>query len=186
MSKATAMRASGMLFWIAFGAILGQYSAHAGERLDRLGRLWGYGWSDGYHACAADDYCFGENLPPHSYASQGPCQGSCQRPPSRCLLAPQGSASRPSGCDWDTAVDKIDQLPGVWENLDEGSSLQPLPTPPPEPVSPLEAGQVTFKFPRKLSLPSPDSGTPAGSPVVERPPSRLGSHAPERLPSTAR
>ena len=43
--------------------------ANGGESLDRLGRLLGFGWSDGYHACSQDGFHLGENLPPRSYAA---------------------------------------------------------------------------------------------------------------------
>lgn len=50
-------------------SLLANGTAQAGETVDRLGRLLGVGWSDGYHACAADCYLPGENLPPRSFAA---------------------------------------------------------------------------------------------------------------------
>jgi hypothetical protein len=43
--------------------------AMGGESLDRMGRLLGIGWSDGYHACREGCYEVGENLPPRGYAA---------------------------------------------------------------------------------------------------------------------
>jgi hypothetical protein len=44
-------------------------AALGGESLNRFGRLIGFGWSDGYHACSEDGFHLGENLPPRSYAA---------------------------------------------------------------------------------------------------------------------
>ncbi len=44
-------------------------TATAGETIDRFGRLWGYGWSDGYHTCTSGGHRVGRNLPPLSYST---------------------------------------------------------------------------------------------------------------------
>jgi len=70
MANAMVMRASRRrrLLLLASCSLLCS-PAIGGESIDRLGRLLGFGWSDGYHACGADCYHLGENLPPHSYAA---------------------------------------------------------------------------------------------------------------------
>jgi len=47
-----------------------QENASGGESMTRLGRLCGFGYSDGYHACGEDCHQLGENLPPLSYTAQ--------------------------------------------------------------------------------------------------------------------
>jgi hypothetical protein len=51
------------------GSLTSINPAIAGESLDRFGRLLGFGWSDGYHACTEDCFQLGENLPPRSYSA---------------------------------------------------------------------------------------------------------------------
>ncbi|TWU48829.1 hypothetical protein Poly51_47330 [Rubripirellula tenax] len=48
--------------------------------VERLGRWSGYGWSDGYHACAGSGVRLGADLPPKSYAdTRGANQGGMSR-----------------------------------------------------------------------------------------------------------
>ncbi len=47
------------------------------EPVQRLGRLLGVGWGDGYHSCADSGFRPGANMPPRSYHKQFNHQPSC-------------------------------------------------------------------------------------------------------------
>ena len=109
----------------------GHLTARAGESLDRLGRLWGFGWSNGYHACGAEPYHFGKNMPPHSYAAQHAIYPASST--GRSVHSEHAASNRagcPNGnCDQSWA-------PEQWQI----NGLPAMPTFAPDPV-PMEAFQ---------------------------------------------
>ena len=149
------MQPSRMFVLAAACVLVSQQAAVGGETLDRLGRLWGFGWSDGYHACGVDSFQFGENLPPRSNLA-------ADRPWQSHSIADRPSP-RSGDCDlWETA-DAGDWLPMAPPAPRPAfPPVEPLPPPSAEEAEPLRnpeaqsrpaspIGYSSSRFPRKLA-----------------------------------
>jgi len=115
---------------LAICTLVGHVTATAGDSIDRLGRLWGFGWSDGYHACGDNCYEVGENLPPLSYTHRNSLQpASSRQQVVRYQLSVAQEGSCPGGdCHRDWA-------PEAWQgNPVVGTPTTLTPTVVPDPV----------------------------------------------------
>lgn len=198
------MQSSSRLAFCAAFALLPTGSLVAGESVDRLGRLFGYSWSDGYHACAEDCFQMGENLPPRSYAADH----------SRHTGSPATPHHHAAGCDrpcssttelHDAPTDVyIAPIPTGPVMVDDFHILeQSSPSPPALPYQPTDPSQSRpFDAPKPPAtmerIPSPAADpllpgdartrtrqTPAAKVSLPRPgPLRISVPAPHRLPMT--
>jgi len=136
---------------LAFTAASITVPSIAGESLDRFGRLLGVGWSDGYHACGADSYYVGENLPPISYAT------------SRSLFSAKprhNFASYASITATQCDAYHGDQGQAVWltDELSVGTDIFQTPTLTPVDDSPFSKGAVE-RLPTPAADPLPPTPT---------------------------
>jgi len=159
MANAMVMRASRRLLLVA-GCALCSSPALAGESIDRLGRLFGFGWSDGYHACGADCYHLGENLPPHSYTADHSLYAVSHQHAS---IAKRKSGSGCTNCDqnWPGLMpNAADALPMI-EEFEEPQSndrsaldASDIPIDPYTPTEPTPLPPVKKSPPERMPTPT--------------------------------
>ncbi len=185
---------SSRLCVLAAGLAIASCSATGGESIDRVGRLFGYGYSDGYHACGADCYHVGENLPPHSFAYHRSLYSS----PAPRLAAHNHAVSAKANCsDCDA-----NWLPPDWDE----SNLVPQPVvdsgvlPPSSEIVPKDTTRLVPQVmpesktdSQELPAPKvePPSASDADSAMVkptaaQSHPVRISAKTPARLPQTTR
>jgi len=135
-------------------SLLANSTVRAGESVDRLGRLLGVGWSDGYHACAADCYLPGENLPPRSYAADHSLYSRAHGIATR----PAHSVHRQHSHHQPASHYPTSDYPGTEDMIEAGPQLTPpLPhTPAPHtfaPANPEPMYESSVEPPPKQSRP---------------------------------
>ncbi len=186
------MKAFTKLLSISSLLVCGSVPALSGESLDRFGRLIGYGWSDGYHACAEDCYQLGENLPPYSFASQH----AIYQPASHHHSARSGSFGSGSQlpcdhCDAHPHINAIRQYPSPeWTGsgssviIQEGTSG--LPGVPARPFQPVDDSGPDLRPPGDVPPIESRQTTPAKPGIrtdTERLPVPAVDDDPEELPA---
>lgn len=158
------MRASMTILLLASCSLTGHLTANAGESLDRLGRLWGFGWSDGYHACGSDCYRVGENLPPLSYSAQHALYPASTRKHSYSVHGSTHASSNCAGGDC-----QQNRAPEEWQGMSQSLTPTIAPGPVqldvyPAPSRPFQPAPVEM-----LPAPAPKPKSPAIEPQRLRP-----------------
>lgn len=131
------------------------FAAEVHGSVNQLGRLFGAGWGDGYHACESSGFRLGADLPPKSYSQRN-------RGPSRIKRAAQtfydhfdaGRSYRPCDdvfCDSAPLIingSQVIQQPKGWtpSQVTEDPGAPSVPTPAPRPVP---------AQPERIEIPSP-------------------------------
>jgi hypothetical protein len=173
---------------IAFSLTAPRFVA-AGDAWDRMGRLWGYGWSDGYHACGDAPYVPGENLPPHDFAEKQTqcCEKGCS-PVKRCGPCNVNSVCASGTCSATNCTSgnctphggTEDWLPETWHPANLVPTVSD-PTPMVLPPTPSTPGRQT---PKSETLPAPQAEEDPLS--WEKQPSKIGKFVSTRLTSLLR
>ncbi len=137
--------------------------------VNQLGRVFGAGWGDGYHACESSGFRLGADLPPRSYSQRNRQAGSV-RQVARTFYD-RFDAGRPrqnhSGCDVAAGCDS----PAI---VIDGSQViqQPRVWPAPKPAAPatsIESDDSVSPLPLSSATIQPD-GQPAKPRVADAEP----------------
>ncbi|MCO8125452.1 hypothetical protein NHH03_27180 [Stieleria sp. TO1_6] len=179
------------------------YRAHAVEPLQRTGRIFGFGWGDGYHTCRDSGCRPGADLPPKSHphrscqlgcangcgelypASMGCGIGQCNH---HCQSDCDGLGSQLAGTDWiDDVVDErprselalplpsqpATEMPLIDEQPEINSNPLPMPSMPPAPMPEERSQQLPDPMPDSPQS-QPPKPTVTRLPPVQPQPQRMG------------
>lgn len=155
--------------------LCGQAAADVRERFERLERLHGFGWGDGYHSCYDAGPRLFADLPPRPYASgaRQPSHHGC----SNCFPAPAPAtfydrfdaglpAAEPSVLPPERTVTRPRAVPENAQPQDVLPPAESLQTPPPAPetsrIPPLSRRREPHPASRlDEQPPAPQTGAPA-------------------------